>query len=101
MNTIEQVRPQNLGQRIRAARALAGISEVLLAQQCGITVGMLKGYGRSFAQPSPDIVDRIADACGVPRWWLHEGFDGEPFVPDRLIPRRRGDTILPVKRKVV
>jgi len=87
MNTKEQ-RTSTLtvsrpGQRIRAARAYAGISEQQLADEIGTTVGALKGWSRSFASPPPLMLDRIADVCGMDRQWLRDGYRRRPSMPAR------------------
>ena len=73
MSTItkETTRP---GQRIRAARAYAGISEQQLADAIGVTIGQYKGYARGFSTPSLDVLDWIADTCGMDRQWLRDGY---------------------------
>ena len=71
MSTITETKP---GQRIRAARAYANISEQQLADAVGVTVGQLKGYSRSFSTPPVEVLDRIADVCGMDRQWLRDGY---------------------------
>ena len=81
MSTITATKP---GQRIRAARAYAGISEQQLADEIGVTVGTLKGWGRSFSTPPTEMLDRIADVCGMDRQWLRDGYrTRRPSMPAR------------------
>lgn len=84
------------GRRVRAARAYAGLSQAELAAAIKRrhpgwevslpTVKRLEKRGAEGVKGSQDDwSQRIAEACGVPRWFLEQGFEGtEPRGGDAL-----------------
>lgn len=67
-----------LGNRIRAAREYAGISRDELARRieykAGGTIGRLE-RGDWTEYPKERVLRDIANACGVPPWFVISGFD--------------------------
>lgn len=65
---------EQIAANIRAARAWADLSQTAIAEALGfrstIVVKQLEGGLR---EASDDELDAIADACGVPLWFLHHG----------------------------
>jgi transcriptional regulator with XRE-family HTH domain len=76
---VSRSRNSELTARVRAAWAFSGLSQADLAQRAGINSGTLRGYLRKANPNAPELEDAkaIADACGVPRSFMEEGF-GEP-----------------------
>jgi len=88
------ISPPEAARRVRAALAYAGTSHADISKATGITAGTLRNM-TSHSRPSGGSLDRlylIAEACGVPRWFMEHGFDGatsrganggrpEPTVP--------------------
>jgi transcriptional regulator with XRE-family HTH domain len=55
-----------LGRRIRAARALAGLSRAALAERIGVREGMVAKYEIGARIPGADRLERLSAVCGVP-----------------------------------
>ena len=53
------------GERIRAARLNAGLTQRALAEKCGIAAGTVQQYERGVRQPRIGLLVRIAIALGV------------------------------------
>jgi transcriptional regulator with XRE-family HTH domain len=77
---------EDIKRRVRAAWAFSGLSYDELAERTGIKRRTIDGYlGRS--KPSaPGYEDRqaIADACGVPRSFMEEGFSERAAADERV-----------------
>lgn len=58
--------PDTLGQRIRQARARAGLYQRELAKTVGISTHYLCRVERDHLKPSDVLVGKIARACAVP-----------------------------------
>jgi transcriptional regulator with XRE-family HTH domain len=67
-----------LAARIRAARCYADLKQPQLAQKTGLGYETIKRIEAGRRTPSLDERQTIADACGVPRWFIEEGFGREP-----------------------
>jgi len=59
-----------LGQRVRAARAKKGLSQVALAEQAGISQSMLSAVEGDRTNISVSKARALADALGVSLDWL-------------------------------
>lgn len=57
--------PTTLGQRLRAARLAAGLSQGTLADRCGIPKPRLSRYENDHIVPSLWTLQRLAEAMGV------------------------------------
>lgn len=53
------------GRRIRAFRKLKGITQQSLAKKIGISVSIMGEIERGNRQPTPQIINRIAEALGI------------------------------------
>lgn len=76
--------------RIRAARAYADLSQPGLAALVGVSAATIKRLERGYRATVIDDadLDRIADACGVPRAFMREGFqDGPLELTERQLAR--------------
>ena len=78
--------PGEIKKRVRVAWTYSGLSQPELAKRTGIKVRTLGGY---LAESKPQIPDyetraRIADACGVPRSFMEEGFSESASADDRV-----------------
>ena len=52
-----------LGKRIKKMRAVAGFSQVTLAEKLGIAQNTLSGYETDSSMPNYDMVEKIAALC--------------------------------------
>jgi hypothetical protein len=85
--------PSTIPDRIRAAAAYRGLSMRQLADELAAAFPDLRGlsHGRLLqlgerSLPQPWQVDAIAEVCGVPGWFISEGF---PAIPSpRPAPER-------------
>lgn len=70
------IAPAEAARRARAAMGYAGLDYDELAAKTGITVGTLRNI-TSRSRPQSGSIDRlyaVADACGVPRTFMDEGW---------------------------
>lgn len=72
--------PESVAARVRAALAYANIKVKDSGKRVGISAATM---ARIVSPTDPrgadgDQLDLIADACGVPRWFLERGFDVKP-----------------------
>jgi hypothetical protein len=68
--------PAEIAARVRAAEAYAGFDHAALEKASGIGRATLQRMGSAGNSRTPDLEERqkIADACGVPRRFMEEGF---------------------------
>ena len=66
-----------LGRRIKAARALAGLEQVELAERLNVARGSIGNWEAGRSEPSATLFVRLAQACGVALEWLAEGVNDE------------------------
>ncbi len=63
-----------LGQRIRMARNLAGLSQRLLAERVGVAPGTVSNWEHGRDAPNSRYIIVLADACGVqPEFFFRTG----------------------------
>lgn len=67
--------------RLRAARGFRGIKQPELAAQVGVSVTTLGRWERGELDPGREKALEIAAACGVPEWFIDNGFAAPP-LPD-------------------
>lgn len=75
--------------RLRAARAYAGITRARLVEIMAdqrVTARSLAKWESGDAGPPPELIDLLANACGVPKSFLRGalGNGGDPFEHDAL-----------------
>lgn len=78
---------QELARRIRTARTFAGLTREQAGEQIGVVAETIGRYERGATAPEPHTLDALADTFGVPRWFLHDGFEPaqeEPAVVERV-----------------
>jgi transcriptional regulator with XRE-family HTH domain len=80
-------RPESLGNRLRAARLGAGLSQSMLERKSGVPKSMLSRYENDHLLPSVRTLRRLADAMGVAASALFEQEDA-PIALDRELARR-------------
>lgn len=56
---------QNMGERIRAVRKAAGVTQRELAERLGIFYQQISQYERGERNPKYETVEKIADALGI------------------------------------
>lgn len=65
---------------VRAAWAYSGLSYRELAERAGVPYDALRKWaghtGPRRGRVPDDALERIADACGVPRWFMDAGWEG-------------------------
>lgn len=61
--------------RLRAARAFAGLSQADIADLLGVSTVTIKRMEKGTRPCSLDELFAVADACGVPRVFMTDGFD--------------------------
>lgn len=71
-----------LGQRLRKAREMAGLSQLEAAKKLGISNGTLSGYERDYRDPDTRMLEKIANLYEVSTDWLL-GLTDDPTPPDR------------------
>jgi len=62
--------PQRLGRRVRALRKRRGLTQEGLAVRSGVSAKFLGEIERGIANPSLDVLDRLARALNLPTWEL-------------------------------
>ena len=77
----------SLGDRLRAARTAAGLSQSMLERKSGIPKSMLSRYENDHLLPSVRTLRRLAEAIGVAASALFENGDS-PAMLDRELARR-------------
>jgi transcriptional regulator with XRE-family HTH domain len=80
-------REPELARRVRAAWAYSGLSQEELAEAAGLKEGTIRGYLSKSRPNTPGPADlaAIADACGVPRSFMEEGFGAsDPELVERV-----------------
>jgi transcriptional regulator with XRE-family HTH domain len=86
----------NAAARIRAARNFADLSQPQLAERIGKTVATLKRMERGQRDTDPRELVAVADACGIPRRFMLEGFDAivdHPTADDMTALQKRLEAI--------
>lgn len=71
-----------LGQRLRKARELAGLSQLEAAKKLGISNGTLSGYERDYRDPDTRMLEKIANLYEVSTDWLL-GLADNPTPPGK------------------
>lgn len=74
---MQLISPAEAAARVRAALAYSGMEYEQLSEKTKIPVGTLRGI-TSRTRPTSGTLERlwaIADACGVPRWFVEHGFE--------------------------
>lgn len=66
-----------LGDRLRKARETVGLNQKSLADMIGSKGPTLGGWENDLHKPTLQSVELIADATGVPLWWLL-GYESDP-----------------------
>lgn len=72
------------GAALKKAREMDGASRTQLAERAGISVQYLCDIeeGRRTLKRNPGLVNRLAEACGVPKSWLQKrAVEEEPTEP--------------------
>ncbi len=64
--------------RVRGARAIAGLKQPELGALISTSAQTVKRMESGEKAVSLDELRLIADACGVPRWFMEGGFDARP-----------------------
>lgn len=77
----------SLGDRLRAARLGAGLSQSMLERKSGIPKSMLSRYENDHLLPSVRTLRRLAESIGVAASSLFENEDS-PVMLDRELARR-------------
>ena len=77
----------SLGDRLRAARTGAGLSQSMLERESGVPKSMLSRYENDHLLPSVRTLRRLAEAIGVAASALFEEEDS-PVMLDRELARR-------------
>lgn len=80
--------PDEDAARVRAAQAWAGITDEEFAERLGVarrTIGRLKSGA---APVDLERRGRIAEACGVPQWFMATGFAAAPEPEDPTLAER-------------
>lgn len=79
---------QDLARRLRTARHWAGLTRDELGEKLGVVGETIGRYERGeFKKLEPRTIAAIADATGVPDWFLTDGFERpheEPAVEERV-----------------
>jgi hypothetical protein len=91
----------SFGRRLKAAIVLADTTAGELAVEIGpdlqISRGTLERMMQGKRAPRPWEVERLAQALGVPAWFLRDGLqhaEAEAVTPDADAPARRHDEVL-------
>lgn len=89
---VQMAKESTLGERIRAERLRAGLSQSELAERSGISKPTLSRYENDHVLPSVATLQRLTGALDIPLSKLvADPADGEGFMIDAL--RRRGVVI--------
>lgn len=83
---------KEIGDRVRGARAIAGLSRADLAGRLGMSPNTLYKIETGLRQPHPGEVMLIAEVCGVPRWFLCKPWPDYSGPERRTPPTRRFPT---------
>lgn len=80
---MEQPDPKELAARVRAAEAYAGFEHASLEERTGLGKATIQRMGSPGNSRVPNLEERqkIADACGVPRSFMEQGFYVFPDAP--------------------
>jgi len=78
-----------IGRNVRRVRVAKGISQERLAFDAGVDRSYLGGMERGEANPTVDVLDRLALTLGVPLGALFEEFDEGAPTPQGLSPGRK------------
>jgi transcriptional regulator with XRE-family HTH domain len=84
----------SIGQKLRWRRKIRGFSLQRVAEQSGISIGLLSEIERGLATPSPPVLKAVCRAIEMPISWLYDGDatgDGEEEPIVRAAGRRRLD----------
>lgn len=66
----------HVGQRVRQARVLKGLSQEKLGEACGITFQQLQKYERGMNRVSASMLHRLVQALDVPHSFFFDGLEG-------------------------
>lgn len=82
-----RARDSELTARVRAAWGYSGLTYRELAERTAINEATLRGYLRKSKPNAPSVGDafRIADACGVPRSFMEQGFREDAPAPEERL----------------
>jgi len=69
--------------RVRAARAIAGLKQPELGALISTSAQTVKRMESGEKAVSLDELRLIADSCGVPRWFMENGFSGRDEVSEQ------------------
>lgn len=78
-----------VGRNVRRVRVAKGISQERLAFDAGVDRSYLGGMERGAANPTVDVLDRLALTLGVPLSALFEEFEQGAPAPQGLSPGRK------------
>jgi transcriptional regulator with XRE-family HTH domain len=78
-----------VGRNVRRVRVAKGISQERLAFDAGVDRSYLGGMERGEANPTVDVLDRLALTLGVPLAALFEEFEKGAPAPPGLSPGRK------------
>lgn len=78
-----------VGRNVRRVRVAKGISQERLAFDAGVDRSYLGGMERGEANPTVDVLDRLALTLGVPLGALFEEFGHDAPAPQGLSPGRK------------
>jgi transcriptional regulator with XRE-family HTH domain len=79
-----------VGERVRKARVMRGLSQTELGFYAGITASGIQHLERGKSQPSIEVLARIALALGVSADWLLGISDEEPDWSEKVLAPRAG-----------
>lgn len=79
-------------ERIRAARKKAGLTLVELGARTSLSYQAIQKYEKNMRQPTPEVIQRIADVTGQSVDWLFRG--GEMTDCPRITPEQATDILL-------
>lgn len=82
MTNTPQVNGWTLAQRLKFARAGAGLDQQQIAEAVGASRPSVSGYERGLTEPSASVFVRWANATGVTLDWLAEGVETEMAPAD-------------------
>lgn len=78
MNEKRKLKNGGFGTRVRLLRKRKGLTQVELAQRLGVTQRGISYYENEAANPSMEIIEKIAEAIGVSKRLLIE-YDEQPI----------------------
>lgn len=88
-----------LGQRIRARREAAGLTQEKLATHCGVSRAAVAQWEAGVTRPSLDNLVKAADTLGVWLSWLTMGDQSLPDTPNPFTPAvRQGIPVIDLAR---